>query len=95
MFTRRALIVLLAGINVILLVGLLAANIAPSAAFAQAGSPGGMACVTAKAAGRTYDVVYLLDSAQHKLHAFYASNPQTKKHVHAGFRDLAQDLGKK
>ena len=50
--------------------------------------------MTAKPAGQSYDVLYMLDPAAHKLHAFYPGLPQTKQLSHAEPRDLKADFGK-
>ena len=92
MLTKRAIVVLLAGLNLFLLAAVLFQVVALPKAFAADGA-GGYACVTAKAAGQSYDVVYVLEG--NNLHAFYPTNPQTKKHAHAFTRDLGLDFTKK
>ncbi len=94
MFTKRALTVLLVGINLILALALvLSVSSGSTALAAQGRSTGSFMCVTAKATGQTYDVVYLLDSRGEKLHALYPINPQFKKLGNAQFRDLKADFG--
>ncbi len=51
-------------------------------------------CATAKASGFSYDVLYVIDLADHRLHAFYPGLPKTKKMVNAPSRDLFADFGK-
>ncbi len=93
MFTKRSIIVLLAGLNVLLAAGLLAGVVALPTAHAQAGGrAGGFISVSAKARGQAYDVVYILDKTQEKLHAFYPANVQTKKFSYGQNRDLKQDF---
>lgn len=93
MFTKRSTIVLLAGLNVLLAAGLLAGVVALPKAHAQAkGRPGDFISVAAKARGQAYDVVYVLDKSQERLHAFYPTNIQTKKFSYGGNRDLKSDF---
>ena len=96
MLTKRSIIVLLVGVNLLLLGVLLAATYSSPAAFAQAsrGLPGNFVCVTAKAAGQNYDVVYLLDRGQQKLHAFYPQRAGGKKYGYGygKYRDLKADF---
>lgn len=92
MWNRRSLIVFLAGLNLFLMMALLMQFVTLPRAYAQAGG-GGLACVTAKAAGQSFDVVYVLEG--NNLHAFYPSNFQTKKHAHAASRDLSADFTRK
>lgn len=95
MSVKRTLIVVLAGLNVFFLALLLAGQYSLPAAYGQAGGRAGdFVCVTAKAAGRSYDVVYVLDRPEKKLHAFYPADVQSRKHVYAGFRELEKDFGK-
>lgn len=91
MLNKRSLIVLLTGLNLFLLAAMLFQTLGLPKAYAQPGG-GGMACVTAKAAGQSFDVVYVLEG--NNLHAFYPANFQTKKHAHAFTRDLTADFSK-
>lgn len=93
MLTKRALIVLLAGLNLFLLAAVLFQFVGLPKAFADASGGGGVACVTAKAAGQSFDIVYVLDG--NNLHAFYPTNFQTKKHGLASTRDLSVDFPNK
>lgn len=92
MITKRGLIVLLVGLNALLVVALLFQFVSLPRAYAQAGG-GPMAVVTAKAAGQSFDVLYVVRGDA--LHAFYPANFQTKKHAHAATRDLKTDFEKK
>jgi hypothetical protein len=96
MSSKRVLIALLAGLN-LFLVALLLSQVSPlPSAFAQAGrgGGGGYICATAKPSGRTFEVLYLLDPATRKLHAFYPASPQSKEFAHAEPRELDKDFGK-
>jgi hypothetical protein len=58
------------------------------------GRSGHYACVTAKGAGQSFDVLYILDASEHKLHGFFPGNVQTRELAYASFRDLKQDFGR-
>lgn len=95
MLTKRSIIALLVGVNLLLLAVLLVATYSPPAAYAQArGMPGNFVAVTAKAAGQNYDVLYLLDRQQQKLHAFYPQRTGGKKYGYGygKYRDLKADF---
>lgn len=93
MLTKRAVIVGLVGVNLLLLTALLAGSYPPPAAYAQSGARAGdFVCVTAKAAGQSYDVLYVLDVPARKLYGFYPSGPGRGKLVASPPRDLATDF---
>lgn len=95
MLNRRRMIALLTAFNVVLFLTLLAMTTSLPKAFAQAG--GGrddFLAVTVKAGGQSYDVLYLLDVRDRKLHAFYPSNIQTAELAYVQFRDLKADFGR-
>jgi hypothetical protein len=90
------MIALLLGLNGLLGLAFLAALAKPAPVLAQtAGRPGDFLCVTAKAAGQTYDVVYVLDVPARKLHALYPANAQTRQLLYAQSRDLDKDFRRK
>ncbi len=94
MFTKRSIIVLLVGVNLLLLAALWLASYSPAAAYAQGGARvGDFASVTAKAAGQTYDVLYVLDVPARKLYAFFPT--QQQRLTSAPPRDLAKDFDRK
>ncbi len=94
MLRKRTLVAALAGLNALLLGALLMQSYSLPTAHAQAKARAGdYACVTAKAAGQSFDVVYVLDKPSRKLHAFYPSNPQASKYGYGQYRDLAADFG--
>ena len=96
MLTKHALIVLLVGLNLFLLGVLLIGSYSLPGAYAQPQARAGdFVCVTAKVRGQSYDVYYVLDLPQRRLHAFYPASQQTREHTHAGSRDLAADFGRK
>ena len=93
MFSRRSLIVLLAGLNVVLVVLLIIGSYSLPGAFAQvSGGRGDIVCVTAKAQGQSYDVLYVLDAQEKFLHAFYPTSVQAKQYVATPPRDLRKDF---
>ncbi len=93
--TKRAAITALIVANLCLAAALLSARFSLPLANAQPGRGGGeYVCVTAKPAGQSYDVLYVLDPAAHKLHAFYPGLPQSKQLSRAEPRDLKKDFDK-
>lgn len=96
MFTKRACIVFLAGVNLLLFAMLLSGVVSLPKAFAQraTGAGGSFLTVTAKPSGQTYDVLYALDSADHKLHALFPGDMRSRKLSYGGFRDLARDFSR-
>ncbi len=94
-FGRRTLLALLIGLNAVLGASLLLEMTSLPAARAQVGSPrGDFACVTAKPLGQSYDVFYLLDVRERKLHALYPSMGRRLNYVQAPPRDVAADFGR-
>ena len=94
MISKRSGIVILVGLNLLLAALLVVGTYSPPAAFALSGGRGGdFACITAKTAGQNYDVVYVLDQAADKLHAFHPESANRANYTHGGFRDLRQDFG--
>lgn len=93
MFTRHSLIVLLVGLNLFLLALLLIGSYSLPSAYAQSGGRAGdFALVTAKVAGQSYDVVFILDRPSRKLHALYPGGGQKGRLTPAQFRDLVKDF---
>ncbi len=96
MLSRRSIIALLVGLNVLLGVIMLAgARFLPTASAAGKGARAGdFMCVTAKPAGQSFDVVYILDKAERKLHAFYPTSARAPKYSYGKSRDLGADFGR-
>ena len=93
MFSKRSAIVLLIGFNLLLLAGLFFSVSSIPSALAQGGAGGGgFVSVTAKAAARTFDVLYVLDSKDHKLYAYYPTGGIGSMLVHTPPRDLRVDF---
>ena len=94
MLGKRSALVLLAGLNIVLVVALFVTASASPTVYAQgaATSGGGFVAVTAKGGGQTFDVLYVLDAAQHQLFAFVPSDPRTHRVAPVVPRDLARDF---
>jgi hypothetical protein len=93
MFSKRMLIVMLAGVNLLLLAGLILSITRMPAAYAQdAGRPGDFVMATAEVDGRDADILYLLDVPKHRLHAFLTQGPQSRRLDYIGFRSLDRDF---
>jgi hypothetical protein len=92
---RRCILAVLVALNVALVLALVTpVRVLPAAHAQAAGARGaGYLCVTAKPAGQTYDVLYVLDQGGQKLHAFYPANPQNRQLVRADTRDVKKDFG--
>lgn len=92
---RRSALSLLLVLNAALLLASLLSSDRGRKAEAQThGGNSGFLCVTAKASGQAFDVVYLLDVPQRKLHAMYPTSPQNRQLSYAQFRDLSKDLAR-
>jgi hypothetical protein len=89
--TKRSLAVLLAGLNMLLLGILLLGSYRLPAAAAQAGRRGGdFLAATVTAPGQSYEVLYIVDLPDRKMHAFV---PDSQRHLqYANFVDLMQDF---
>lgn len=84
---------MLVAVNLLLLVALVMGSLSLPTAIAQiGGGAGGFACVTAKAAGQTYDVLYVVDVATKQLYGFYPVRGQKNPLVTSKPRDLAADF---
>ena len=96
MLTKRSLIVLLVGLNLLLAAVLALGSYSLPSAVAQAAARGrgDFMSVTAMVGGQSYDVLYVVDIANSKLHALYPPNVQTRQLSYGGFRDLKADFGR-
>jgi len=93
MLTKRSLIVFLVGVNLLLFMVLVVGITSPPAAYAQTRGPAGsFLTATAAVEGQEYDVLYILDLATRRLHAFAPTNVQSKKPDYRGYRDLEKDF---
>ena len=95
--SKNALLVLLAAANVLLLTGVILLGYTPPAAMAQAEAGGaGYAVVCAQAEPRS-DAIYVLDGANHLLHAWrIVPTPRSVEDpislAYKDTRDLARDF---
>lgn len=91
--TKRAIVVFLVGVNLILLATLILAGWRLPSAYAQ-GVP--MASNYLMVAGEIRDgtdALYVVDLEQRRLHVFVPNNDQNNRRVvHRRFRDLEQDF---
>lgn len=92
MITKRSVLGALVGLNLFLLACLLFSSYSLPTAYAQrAGAAGGMAAVTARSDAH-YDILYLLDLNQRKLHCFVPNRDRSGAFAYGGSRDLAADF---
>ncbi len=90
--TKRATIVALVGVNLLLLAALIVGSYSLPAAHAQPRSRAGdFVSVTAGVTGQSYDVLYVLDVPERTLHAFVPTIP-SRELEYAGSRNLADDF---
>lgn len=93
MLSKRSLVVILVGVNLLLLGLLLLGSFSlPSVLAQMSARPGDFACVTAKAAGQSYHTLFIVDVPKRTLHAFYPVDGHTNDLVAAAPRDLAKDF---
>ena len=92
---KRLALPMLVGLNVALVLAILSFHNALPTARAQAGGrANSYISVTAKPSGQAYDVLFVLDPASNKLHAFYPAPAPSRLMLHSEPRDLAKDFGK-
>lgn len=94
MKTKRFVIAALAAFNGVLLLLLIAQAAPMPTALAQGARTGGggYVCATARAAGRSYEVLHMIDLATRQLHSFF---PDKGKLIFTAVpRDLDKDFGK-
>jgi hypothetical protein len=91
--TKRALIVLLVGVNLVLLATLVLASWRLPAAYAQ---PAPLAQNYVMVSGQINDqsdALYVVDVSQRRLHAFIPNRDiNNRKIFYAGYRDLQRDF---
>ena len=92
MLAKRSVLVALVGLNLFLLACLLFHSYSLPTAYAQrAGAAGGMVAVTTRA-DPNYDIVYLLDLDQRRLHCFIPNRDRSGAFAYGGSRDLGADF---
>jgi hypothetical protein len=90
--TKRALIVLLVGFNLLLLATLIILNTG-TPAYAQASPLGQNYAMVAGQIRRGVDGLYVIDLAQRRLHLFIPNRDQiNRRAVYVGYRDLQKDF---
>ena len=91
--TKRALIVLLVGANLLLLATLIILNASPPAAYGQAAPLGQNFSMVAGQIQRGVDGLYVLDLSQRRLHLFIPNRDQiNRRAAYIGYRDLQKDF---
>jgi hypothetical protein len=91
--TKRAVIVLLVGLNLVLLAALILLNTSPPAAYAQAAPLGQNFAMVAGQIQRGVDGLYVLDLAQRRLHLFIPNRDQiNRRALYVTYRDLQKDF---
>ncbi len=91
--TKRTVIVLLVGVNLILLATLILANWEPPTAYAQPAQLGHNYLMVAAEISDGVDAVYVVDLSQRRLHAFTPNRDRNDRRLfHVGVRDLQRDF---
>ncbi|MBN1512716.1 MAG: hypothetical protein JXB13_11940 [Phycisphaerae bacterium] len=93
MYSKRSLIVLLAGVNIVLLAALVFSVASPPAAIAQVapGRPGDFMMATGSVTNQL-DAVFIIDSPGRLLHCFLPAQNKSGQLMHAQTRSLANDF---
>jgi hypothetical protein len=91
--SKRFLLMLLVGVNVVLLTALLFSVASPPVAHAQvtAGRPGDFMMSTVSVTDQ-YDALFIVDSPARLLHCFMPSANRDGRLIHAQTRSLANDF---
>jgi hypothetical protein len=97
--TKRVLIVLLAGLNLVLLVGFLSRAFSPQPAWAQGAARGHDYALIAGRLAQGNDALYMIDGSARRMHVFRTNFPRVvgtpTRVALIGSRDLARDFGRK
>ena len=94
MIPKRSIIVALAGVNLLLLLALFFGSYSLPTAYAQRmGASSNFVAVTAKA-DNNYDVLFLLDLGERRLHCFAPNRNRTGDVSPVGSRDLTHDFNR-
>lgn len=90
---KRALIVLLIGVNLVLLASLILLSWEPPAAYAQAAPLGQNYAVVAGEIHSGVDALYILDLSRRRMHVFIPNRDMnTRQLLYVGHRDLQRDF---
>ncbi|HVP11880.1 MAG TPA: hypothetical protein VMV94_11930 [Phycisphaerae bacterium] len=91
--TKRALIVLLVGVNLVLLATLVLASWPLPAAYAQPAPLGQNYVMVSGQINDQSDALYVVDVPQRRLHVFIPNRDINNRRVfYVGFRDLQRDF---
>ncbi|MFH1416966.1 MAG: hypothetical protein ABII12_01580 [Planctomycetota bacterium] len=91
--TKRAVIVLLVGVNLVLLSTLILSSWQLPAAYAQAAPLGQNYLIVAGEIHDGVDALYVIDLAHRRMHVFVPNRDQNNRRVfNVGFRDLQRDF---
>ena len=94
MIPKRSIIVALAGVNILLLLSMIFASYSLPAAHAQrVGASSNFIAVTSQA-DNDYDVLFLLDLGERRLHCFAPNRDRTGDVSLVGSRDLTHDFNR-
>jgi hypothetical protein len=95
--SKRAVLILLVGLNLLLLAVLLLSTYTPPAAFAQGLTRGGEFLLLTARAEQSNDAIYLLDLRTRQLHVYRTNFPRAGGEVTRvtwrASRDLIRDFG--
>ena len=91
--SKRAIIILLAGLNLVLLASLFLTVYRPPAAYAQAvPAPQSLVMATAEIRDKE-NALYMLDLAARRMHVFITNRAlNNRRMIYVGYRDLQRDF---
>ncbi len=91
--SKRAVIVLLVGANLVLLASLILGSWRLPAAYAQAAPLGQNFIMVAGEIRDGVDALYVVDTARRRLHVFVPNRDQRNRRLfHVAYRDLQKDF---
>lgn len=91
--TKRAIVVLLVGLNLLLASVLVLSSYRLPAAYAQAAPLGQNYLMVAAEIRDGVDGLYVIDLAQRRMHVFIPNRDQVNRRLlHAGWRDLQKEF---
>jgi hypothetical protein len=91
--TKRAIIVLLVGLNLVLLATLIIGNYRLPAAYAQATPLAQNYLMVTGEIRDGVDALYIVDLASRRMHAFVPNRDQMNRRIfHVGYRDLQKEF---
>lgn len=91
--TKRSVIVLLVGLNLLLLATLILFSYSPPAAMAQAAPLGQNYLMVAGQMQTGLDALYVIDLAHRRIHVFLPNRDQANRRIfYEGYRDLQKEF---